>query len=263
MVQKKDFKNLLDFTDYIKSLPAGTSKKITLRNISKVTTHLVYPPIDENGRYVGGVKTREQISRAEADSGKYIATPESKVKLEEGTVFDLDDEMQKVDWEWVKYLRCVGLTKEETLTDKDKIFYVELPELEAVRAVSKFETKQKAYTLVSDIATDELPEAGTSLGMNVDSYAPSQIRSMLYQKADDDPAKLIATLQDPDYAIILLFLKAKSKGIIYYQDSIYRYGDISLGFTESQVKEFLKDKKANKEIIESIVKELETRSKKK
>ncbi len=256
-----NFKDLREFTQYIKGLPAG-EKKITLRNISKVTTYVVQPPVDGNGKYLGGVKVKEMISRAEAESGRYIPTPESKVKLEEGTVFDLDDEIQGKDWEWVQYLDCIALTKGDALSNKHVSFYIELPEMEAVRKLGKFEAKKKAYDLVANIPTDELVEAAMSMGLLVEGYSPSQIRTLLYDKADSDAEKLARTLEDPDYAIVLTYLKAKKMGVIIYQDQMYRYGDITLGFTESQVKEFLKDRKANKEIVESIHKEMVSRSSK-
>lgn len=276
----RNFTSVLEYTDYLINQPSNTSKIIRLQSPNKgligSSEHKcwVEPYKDKHGRLLGAV---EALTREQIESNEYIPhgsykdftghwRQATKVLLKDGVEFDLNDPIQARNWGFVKYSPLIVVDKKALLTDNRALFYIEMPmEYQMADKLSSFEIKLRAMELINNIVSVDLIHVAKMLGYNLTMMEDVVIKTWLYEfvnNSEEKAKQVQSVIQAPDYVIALLFLKCKDKGIIYYQDNMFRYGDRFLGSTETQVKELLKDP-ANKELVEDLNAELKGKSKSK
>jgi hypothetical protein len=179
--------------------------------------------------------------------------------LRDGSEFDLSKEVDRLNWGFVKYSNTIVLNEQDMNNKRSSVFYIEMPaDYQAKEKLSAFEVKLKSWTMIDGLTSTDLHHVAAMLGYQLSVREDSVIKTWLYDFAnssDGNANKIIDTISGPDYPVVLLFLKAKEKGIITYSDGMYRFGDTHLGNSEAQLKERLKDPNY-KETIEAIEAEL-------
>lgn len=274
----KEFNNIKDYTEFLLNQPQGVEKVIRLACNSKGLTGSgevkvdVEPYKDRSGRSLGAYPS---LSREQQESGEYIphgtfksiageTIMATKVTIAHGTEFNLENEVDRKNWEFVQHTPYITMNLSDFLNNKKALFYVELPAtIEAEAKVSNFELRAKAFNLISNSPSTDLRFVANMLNYNLNDYSDSVIKQWLYEYADENALKtkkLIDTLEAPDYSVALLMLKAIERGVIVEANDMYSYHDTYLGRTKDQVKEFLKDP-SNKSVVEELNKDLKIKKK--
>jgi hypothetical protein len=229
-----------------------TDKIITIKSVYKTGKTTVQPVSDGMGWYLGVARLSEEDKRKLT----HWAEPTSKYVLKDGVSFNLNDEAQRITWDWVKYSPCIAPTEEVCQYTLGAEFYVYLENEVAAKSISRKELKWKAVKCILDDNSVNYPMRAELLGVNMDYAGPSVIKDFLLEQAEAAPEKVLAIYEGNDVSVRLLILKAKKKGTIYIDEpGFYRYGNVVLGMSEKSAVDFIQDK-ANKHLIEMIEKEV-------
>jgi hypothetical protein len=277
----RKFTSVEDYTQHLLSLPAGSNKVIRLVSPRKGLTGQFEPKVtieptkDINGELMGAARslTREQIESSQyVPCGYHIdhtgrPRAATKVVLKDGYEFDLSKEVDRLNWGFVKHSNTIALTETEMNNKRYALFFIEMPmEYQAKERLSNFEVKLKAWQMINDLTSTDLHHVAGMLGYRLPMMEDSIIKTWLFDFAntsDFNSSRVIDTISGPDYPVMLLYLKAREKGIITFSDGMYRFNEHFLGASESQMKQMLKDG-GNSSIVEAIEAELKgVKSKKK
>lgn len=229
-----------------------SDKIITLKSVFKTGKTTLQPVRDELGWYKGV----ERLSDDQKKSRIHWVEPETKFQIKDGTTFDLNDAVQKLNWEWVKHAPCIAMSQEECQFTPGAEFYVYLENKEAEKSVSKRELKLKAMQLVMDDNSANYNMRVKLLGINMDGESPIVLKDYLLEQAERESAKVIAIYESHDVSARILLMKAKEKNIIAIgTGGIYRYGNNVLGMTENSAVNWLTDR-GNKHLVEVLEQEV-------
>ena len=210
------------------------------------------------------------LTDSERNSGQYFI-PETEVFIiEDGKTFNLDNEVDKRQWEAIKYCPFIAPSRDAKDDQGNNLIdgtmgwknanprygraelYVYHPEEEANRRVSKKDKFRRALNFIYD---DPKGNAGRILacrllGKNMRGVSDADITDYLVSVAESDPDKIITVYAGDDVSLRLLFIEAKDKHIIYVKNKLYMYTDsIILGATDDAVITWMKDPK-NKKLLE-------------
>lgn len=212
------------------------------------------------------------LTDAERNSGDYYI-PETEVfVIEDGKTFDLNNEIERKQWEAIKYCPFIAPSRDAKDENGDNLIdgtmswrstkprygraelYVYKPEEEANRRINKKDKFRKALNFIYD---DEKGGEGRLLicrllGKNMKGVSDADVQDYLVSVAEADPDKIITAYSGDDMSLRLLFIEAKDNRIIYVKNKLYMYADnIILGATDDAVITWMKDPK-NKKILELI-----------
>lgn len=226
-------------------------KKIQIKSVFKTGKTTVQPVSDGMGWYLGVARLSEEDKRKLT----HWVEPSSKYVLKDGVTFDLNDEAQRITWEWVKYCPCIARTEEECQHTPGAEFYIYLENEVAAKNLSRKELKYSAVKCVLDDNSVNYPMRAELLGVNMDYASPAFIKDWLMEQAEQTPEKVLAIYEGADVSVRLLILKARKKGVIVVDETgFYRYGNVVMGMTERAAIDFIQDK-AHKHLVEMIEKE--------
>jgi hypothetical protein len=237
----------------LEQLENGTpsDKIIVIKSVFKTGKTTVQPVKDGTGWYLGVARLSEEDKRKLT----HWAEPDSKFVLRDGVTFNLNDEAQRITWEWVKHSSCIAPSEEACQHTPGAEFYVYLENEAAAKSISRRELKFDAIKAVLDDNSVNYPMRAELLGVNMDYAAPSVIKDFLLDQAETVPEKVLAIYNGADVSLRLLLLKAKKKGVIFVNDAgFYQYGNVIMGMSEKSVIDWLQDK-AHKHLVEMIEKE--------
>lgn len=229
-----------------------TDKLIMLKSVYKTGKTTVQPVSDGMGWYLGVARLSEEDKRKLT----HWAEPTSKYVLRDGVTFNLNDEAQRITWEWVKFSPCIAPTEEACQHTPGAEYYVYLENEVAAKNISRKELKWEAVKAILDDNSVNYPMRAELLGVNMDYARPSVIKDFLLDQAEATPEKVLAIYKGADVSVRLLLLKAKKKGTIVLDDAgFYRYGNVAMGMSEKSAIDFLQDKE-HKHLVEIIEKEV-------
>lgn len=219
-------------------------------------------PVDSNGNMI--------LSEADKASGKRIIAEDEVFIIEDGKTYNLANDWEKAEWEAIQHCPIIAMrrdardSKGNLLIDGDAkrygvgILYVEVPELETNKRVSK---RELIHTAESYIFGDEAGADGRRvkaklLGKSQTANVPdADIKEYLLDRASKNPEEVINLYTSGDLAVRMLFVEAKDKGVITSKQKIYYYGDACvLGATNEAAISWLKDPK-NQKIVALIKKD--------
>lgn len=224
----------------IEQLENGTpsDKIIILKSVFKQGKTTVQPSPNGHNWYKGIPRLSDE------DKKKLVhwAEPEHKFVIKDGTTFDLNDDIQKVTWEWVKHSTCICNTKDEVQHTPGAEFYIHLENEEAKKNIDRYELKFKATEYIVNDNSINYPMRVELLGINMDGESPTVIKEYLMEQADKNPAKIIAIYASKDISAKLLLLKALKKNVIRIGDGgLYMYGSNVLGTSEKSAVNWISD----------------------
>jgi len=235
------------------------NEKIVLKSVfSKEKKLVVMPAKDPRTGWYAGV---DRLSDDEKKKLKYWVEPTTKLVIEHNKEFDLSDETDRLNWEWVSKLPSIALSYEEAQQTKEALFYVENQEVESKKTVKLEEMINKATSYILKDRSDMLADRARLLGYDMEGESVWAIKELLLKIAKDPKtySRIIDVYESNSTALHLLFLKARDKNIIVLENGAYLYGTTVLGVTEESVIKTLQDP-AQKEIVELISKDLNNTS---
>lgn len=233
----------------------------------------------KTGRYPDCVKSVNALgdlilTDAERNSGKYYIKEGEQIIVEDGTVFNLDDDIQAAQWEAIKY--CPLIAPERWAKDSKGDYlidgtmgwkstrprygvaelYVDRPGEEVKLRVSKKKKILQAsdFIINDDNGVDGRLTMAKILGKRMSGQSDADVEDYLLQIAEKDPDKIIKLYTGGDTALRILLVDARDAGIIFVKDKAYWYGDKILGGTDDAAITWMKNPK-NKKLVELIKKD--------
>ena len=223
--------------------------------------------VDSNGDMI--------LSDADKNSGKYFIPEDMVITVEDGTTFDLSDDIQKAKWEAIKHCMLIAPSrfakdangvslidgKQDRYNTKPRYgaaeLYVDMPGVETAQRVSKKKLIHQAleYIFNDPQGLEGLITKAKLLGHRMVNAPAADVEDYLTSVAEKDPKKIIDLYTGSDTRLRLLLVDARDKKVIYIKDKLYVYGDnMVLGATDDAVITWMKDPK-HKKLLDLITKD--------
>ena len=240
------------------------SDKIILRSVFNKADIKVYcnpakePKTNQYPKCVKSVNAAGDLilSQEELSSGNIWIKENEVFVLQDGITFDLKDPYDRAKWDAVRYNPLIADARDakdsngNLLIDGSPVrygvaeLYIERPELEATKRVSKKKLLLKAWSYIDE---DEKGVEGRimkakMLGRDVSGMSDSDVTEYLLSYAETKPEMIIDLYTSPNTPIRMLLIDAKEMHLIYYKNGIYTYGDnVMLGATDQAAVAWLSD----------------------
>jgi hypothetical protein len=244
-----------NFTE-IDQLENGTSrdKIIIIKSVFKTGKHTIQPSFDTSINWWAGV---ERLSEEDKRSRTYYVTVgeqgdrsklNTKITLRDGLVFDLNNDVDRINWNWVKHSPVLAMSFSDAQQSK-ATFYVHIEGREAQAKNNLVERKFKAMEMVMKDSPTNYENRALLLGMDMTNEHPEVIKDYLLETANKNPDQMLRIYRDKSMRINLLFVTAKKQGKITFSNDVYRYGSTILGTTEESCIAYLQD---NRDILDLL-----------
>lgn len=218
--------------------------------------------VDSNGDMILSEK-----EVADMNSGLAHYVPVDFVfEIVDGTVFNLDDVVDRANWEAIEYCKWIArdrFEKDETgnlIIDGDvkrygaADLYVERPgELTKIKMDRKQLVFEACKFIYNDSESDRLKKCKV-LGRTLNNAVPADVLDYLIDYAEKQPRKIIELYTGEDWKLQLFLIDAIDRGVIRKVDGVYKYEEKFLGATQDATVLLLKDPKYKK-LVDSIKKE--------
>ena len=247
----------------VDQLENGTSsdKVIEIRSVYKDGKHTIQPAFDASSGWYAGV---ERLSEEDKKKRDYYITVgktgdearhNTKLKLHNGYIFDLNKEVDRINWAWAKHLPCIAMSFKEAQMSK-ALFYVHIEGREAEASNSLKENKFKAMKYVMEGPQSNWVNRALLLGLDMEGENPAVIKEFLLETAEKSPEKILHIFRDKGMKINLLYAQAKKMGIITESttDGVVKYGVTILGVSPEAAIAFLQNNEDLLELLERDVK---------
>lgn len=215
---------------------------------------------DSNGNMEMIMSDKE---RASADS-QYFIPEDEIITITDGTTFDLSNPREKNRWEAIKDSFLIAPSRDAkdgkgiSLIDGDRTryglaeFYIDIPGEESAKSVSKKKLITKAWQYIEEDSADGRLTKCKLLGRNLRNAPSSDVEEFLYNKAGENPQRIIELYTSADVALQLLLIDAREKGTIKKVNGMWMYGeDTILGATDESIMLWFKTPE-NKSVLELI-----------
>ena len=222
--------------------------------------------VDSNGDMI--------LSDADRNSGKYFIKEDETFIIEDGTVFNLEDEYQRNEWEAIKNSPLIAPDRFAKDSKGDSLIdgtldmssrrprygvaelYVYKPGAVATARVSRKKLIHKAinFILEEEQGLTGLLTKAKLLGKRMDNAASSDVEDFLIKTAEKDPDKIIDLYTGSDTQLRLLLIDAVDNEVIRVKDRVYTYDTTILGASDKAVISWMKQPK-NQRILELIRKD--------
>lgn len=179
---------------------------------------------------------------------QYFVPEDEIITITDGTTFDLSNPKEKNRWLAIKDSFLIAPSRDAkdgkgiSLIDGDRTryglaeFYIDIPGEESARSVSKKKLITRAWKFIEEDSVDGRLTKCKLLGRNLRNAPSSDVEEYLYNKASDNPEKIIELYTSQDVALQLLFIDARERGVIKKVNGLFMYGDdTSLGATDESV----------------------------
>lgn len=222
--------------------------------------------VDSNGDMI--------LSDADRNSGKYFVKEDETFTVEDGTVFNLEDELQRNEWEAIKHCPLIAPDR-YAKDDKGNLLidgtmdytskrprygiaelYVYKPGAVATARVSRKKLIHKAinFILEDELGLEGMLTKAKLLGKRMNNAAASDVEDFLIKTAEKDPEKVIELYTGSDTQLRLLLIDAVDAKVIHVKDRVYLYDTTILGASDKAVISWMKEPK-NQRILELIRKD--------
>lgn len=188
------------------------------------------------------------------NSGQVHFVPADHVfVIQDGTAFNLDDVVDKANWEAIQYCNWIAKDRNERDANGDLIIdgnakkygvadlYVERPGEISTRKVEKKTLVFRAMTYIYDDSESDRVKKCKVLGRNLSNAIPADVLDYLIEIAEKDPRKIINLYESEDWKMHLFIVDAIERGVIRKSEGIYKYDDKILGGSLESTITFLKD----------------------
>lgn len=215
------------------------------------------------------------LSDADRNSGKIFIPENETITVEDGTTFDLSNEIQKARWEAIKNCKLIAPSRTATDANGDSLIdgkqdkyttkprygiaelYVDIPGVETAKRVSKKKLVHKALEFIFNDpqGVEGLLTKAKILGRRMYNAPAADVEDYLTSIAEKDPNRIIDLYTGSDTNLRILLVDAREHKVIYVKDKLYMYADnIVLGATDDAVITWMKDPK-HKKLLDLITKD--------
>jgi len=236
-----------DFTE-IDQFENGSSsnKVIEIKSVYKTGKHTIQPAWDESAGWYSGVK---RLSDEDKKGLHYFITVgetkdrsrlNTKITLKDGLIFDLNKEVDALNWKWVRECKEVAMSMKDAQSGKS-LFYVHIEGREAEVSNAKSDSVFDAMKCIMDDPTTNYANRALLLGMEMDGEPAAVIKEFLLEKAKQKPMDILRVYRDKSVKINLLYVKAKQAGKITTNttDGVVKYGMTILGVSDESAIAYL------------------------
>jgi hypothetical protein len=240
----------------LEQLENGSSadRVIVLKSLYK-TKHRVQPAYDTTRNWYAGVDRLSDDDKKKLD---YWVEPNTTLKLEDGYVFDLSQEIDRINWKWVKELKEVSMDFEEFQSSPKAMFYVHIEGREAMKSNASKSNIYEAMKCVMEDSPVNYANRALLLGFDMEGENPEVIKEFLLEQAGNKHTntKVLQVYKSKSLAVQLLFLKAEKKNIIVKTpEGAYKFGLQILGMTSEGSVAFLQEA-SNKDVLDLLEREV-------
>lgn len=221
----------------LEQLENGTpsDKRLILRSFYKGDKAIIQPTKDFNQRYLG---IRENLSEIQKQSIAYLPTIETRMKIYDEMEINLNDPVQKADWEWMKHSRLIASDYETGQSDPEAFFYVFRPGFESAKAVSSTRDRVKLMNYILNDTQENLYNRATILGLGMDDVVVTDLQEHLLAMVTTEPGKIRQVYESKTFSLELLSMEALKKGVITNKGGVYVFGDQLLGGSRPDIVSF-------------------------
>ncbi len=243
---------------------------IILRSVFKIPKCTMEPAIDPNtGRYPSVVKRVNSqgdmvLNDEDRKSNKHFIAENEAVEIYDGKSFDLTDEVQKAQWEAIKFSKRITQdrwtknSKGDFVIDGDTRrygtaeFYIERPGKEAESRNTKKRQVHEATKFIYDDSKEGRYLKAKLLNNPMDGLPESEVEDYLVGVAAKTPDKIRELYTGSDTHLRVLLIESIEKHVVVYRDKVYSYGDNTLlGGTQESVLLWMKNPD-NKRVLQMI-----------
>jgi hypothetical protein len=197
----------------------------------------------------GKFKGVEELNEEELRKSVRPVYPDTQRKITDGLKIDRRNQVDKIDWEWIKENKEIVGSIEEARSSPQALFYIDQPDKELEKRLAKSDLVFEAETIVRGLSVNEQIEMCRLLGQNVKGYRPIDVRDYLLERSHSAPAKILDAKADPNAKEKLFLFDLVDAGKVKKdQAGMYKFGDIILGLNTRSAIEWLNDKK-NRDIV--------------
>jgi hypothetical protein len=209
-----------------RSVLGKTQGKLTLcPGRSKITKRLI------------GVKV---LSEDERRVSSYVVTEDTEVVVYDGYELDMEDHIDKTNWQWMKHLPELVATLEDSYGAPTALFYVENLNKDTEIRITERSFKTKAFGYLQEASQSKRVEVCRILGTDASTMSPIEIEDYLGEMADSASKKLVNAFEDKLIKVKLFLYALLDKRIINVDaDGVYSWGSHILGVNEKSALEWL------------------------
>jgi|GEM_PF-3107172 hypothetical protein len=219
----------------------------SLRAKYKTSPWFTVPYIDNSSKALTG---QHDMSKQELSKQPYLIEATTQYPLSHNESLDEKIPEQKLKLEMIKHLPEVAPSQSKADPVKHLFFLYNAEEV-ADEVVSSYEKKSKAMKVVEDNSSNAgFRDLGFFLGIDPRRHVTKVLKKMVYQEADNNPERVLA-FTDKGSAKYLFVRKIVKTGIVRHSNNGYYFGEVLLGYGESEVVAYIENEK-NTEIKERL-----------
>ena len=226
-------------------------KIVLLARYGKTQGPLTLTPVmDPVTGQMRGVKL---LSEQEKQKAIRVVDPNTNRKIVDRMTFDYDNEVDRIDWEWIVHNKEIVASRAETLKSEVALFFVDNYEQEQKEKVSLRELRLKAGNLVNKMSEVERLQVMRLFGADASYLKPFEISEFLYDKAENFPEMLIQRANDQNAKEKIFIMDAVKANAIVHDEAtkVFSYGSMKIGTTLESVISWIKDPE-NKDLVREI-----------
>lgn len=249
----------VQYTQELLNLSDNSKKVVKIRAFglqkARGTEDRVEPYRNANGSWLG-IKHYTSEERKDKPYLPRIPVEDALIKqeashyvLKDGATFDLNNEEQRLTWEWIQYSPLVGYDTDDCTSDLECKYYIDQSEKKEVEAVEKKRKKGKVYMFIEKYnkLSDKRRYAQYLLNKRLTDFTETKIDDLLYDAVENTAFlnNMLKDLEDADLQYKTIIKDLEYRGDVYFKaiDMIYfeTGTNIPIGSQESFIR-LLKDK---------------------
>jgi hypothetical protein len=228
-------------------------------NSKRQTPVRLSPLEDRSGKLYTGQGEHgfyELLSEKEKAELPILVARETVVTIENGTVLNLNDPIDSVNWKWIQKHPYIALDKQQGEASRDAVFYVDNPEKEAEVHITRDKKLTMAKAKIYGASHNKKIQLAQALGNPAaKTLSTDMLEDWLITKASDVPdtiTKLLDKAANAKLNAMILYEDLKRFGMVTRHAGTWRFGGregIPIGNDDEEVFEFLLDKKNEEQVF--------------
>lgn len=194
----------------------------------------------------------ERLTPEQMKERNYVVTKKTKRIITDSHEFNLNNEQDRIDWNWVQYCKEIGLTRDESLYEHSEVsYFVDDEEGELNEKIGKRDLQFQAETLVRNLTPDERYDYARLMGNDMSLHKPNEVMEYMLDAASTSYAKLLSIDKDTYKTDRLLLLRLLDTGVIREENKAFYYQQIRIGLDESSALAYLLDS-SKRDIVDQM-----------
>lgn len=172
----------------------------------------------------------------------YVVTRKTRLVITDGLEFNLNNEVDRINWNWVQYCKEIGENLDASLFEHSEVaYYVEDEEGALDQKISKRDLQFQAESLVRKMTPDQRYDYARLMGNDMSLHKHNEVLDYMLDAAQTNFVKLLAIDKDTYKTDRLLLLRFIDTGIVREENKAFYYQQIRIGLDESSALAYLLD----------------------